>query len=623
MKKIIILPIVAMAILGGCDSDSKADEASKENQAQLIEGRLIDSYIFGADYKCGNKDKKETDKNGKFSCREFPISFSIGGVKLGKIDKLPNDKLVFPQDLAGVSRVDLNNSKVIAIAKFLQSLDRDNNPEDGIEIVKEYKDKLNDKIYEIDDIASADSILQDLSQKVSGIKIVDIQRAKSHLKDTTEIFEEVAKLPKPTRDDYSVVAPQIDNNLKKAIANIEADKSMALDIYLHIQEQLGSNAKEFKDVSEIIFKRGLFPIKTITFKYSILKDYIKDIIKEQKSYVDEKKAEGENSLTDALKVGCKVEVKKVNDANSAINLIQATSYPDIFKIVNIERTNALANYNEFNNKLIKEGVANGCCSLGSEYCLTGANVTFDDNKTVIEDETKPEVKDNNSSENNSSNWKQKDSDEDSDSTNDYDDSNSSSVELGNTKKDSSVSTEDKEEKDSKTSNNTTSDESNTKYKTDEKDSSDNKDKGTQKDSNIEKVPSTKDDKSKNSQSNWKQKDSNEDPKYTNDYDDSTKDSVELNSKSANSSETNYSKKDEDNNEKTKSGNTQYGEETGIGYYYTHKDSNSSDKTTKDDEDIEKTAKSEKEPTSKDTNKTSNWVEKNSDEDPYDTNDYDK
>ena len=128
MNKNIILSsiaIVALTSLIGCGSSSSGDSTTT--------GHLIDSAVSGVSYSCGDKNGT-TDNKGTFTCKSLPVTFSVGSVQLGTISSLPSDGKIYPQDLAGVARGDINNTKVKNLAQFFQSLDKDHNPSNGITI---------------------------------------------------------------------------------------------------------------------------------------------------------------------------------------------------------------------------------------------------------------------------------------------------------------------------------------------------------------------------------------------------------------------------------------------------------------------------------------------------------
>jgi len=66
-----------------------------------------------------------TDNEGKFECPTLPVTFKIDSLVIAKVETLPEDKTVYPQDLVGVPREEINNPEVLKVASFLQSLDSD------------------------------------------------------------------------------------------------------------------------------------------------------------------------------------------------------------------------------------------------------------------------------------------------------------------------------------------------------------------------------------------------------------------------------------------------------------------------------------------------------------------
>jgi len=127
-KRLLILALLSIAFTS-C-------KKQKENIAQVI-----DSEVEGLEYQCAGLIEY-TDKNGMLSCSHLPLAFKVGEIKLGVIYKMPQDNIILPQDIVGVSREDITNKDVIKITTILQSLDSDKNPENGITIAKEVRDKL-------------------------------------------------------------------------------------------------------------------------------------------------------------------------------------------------------------------------------------------------------------------------------------------------------------------------------------------------------------------------------------------------------------------------------------------------------------------------------------------------
>ena len=171
MKRNIILSsiaIVALTSLIGCGSSSSKDST--------ITGHLVDSAVSGANYSCGDINGT-TDKDGTFTCNSLPVTFSIGSVKLGTITSLPSDGKIYPQDLAGVARGDINNTKVKKLAQLFQSLDKDHNASNGITIDSALASKVKKNITDWEGV-DMEAYLYDID---SNIHVVSEDDAIKHL----------------------------------------------------------------------------------------------------------------------------------------------------------------------------------------------------------------------------------------------------------------------------------------------------------------------------------------------------------------------------------------------------------------------------------------------------------
>jgi len=111
------------------------------------EGLIVDKSIYqkgyfgnpaikGIGYECGDI-KDITDDDGMFECLEFPVTFKIGNLTLGSIDKLTSDKKIYPQDIVGVSRSDFSDENVLNLTRLIQSLYSNENLEKETEIPKD------------------------------------------------------------------------------------------------------------------------------------------------------------------------------------------------------------------------------------------------------------------------------------------------------------------------------------------------------------------------------------------------------------------------------------------------------------------------------------------------------
>jgi hypothetical protein len=152
-----------------------------QNSAQVI-----DSEVEGLEYQCSGLIKY-TDKNGTLTCNHLPLAFKIGEIKLGLLYKMPEDNIILPQDIVGVKRADINSSNVIKVITILQSLDKDKNPENGITITKETRDKLSDTMIDIKE-ESLEDIKELISSQIEDINFTDTNSSIKHLNSSMKRF---------------------------------------------------------------------------------------------------------------------------------------------------------------------------------------------------------------------------------------------------------------------------------------------------------------------------------------------------------------------------------------------------------------------------------------------------
>jgi hypothetical protein len=121
-RSLITVALVAVLTLGlmGCGS---GDEGVTSPGTPATMGVFLDAEVEGLTYQSGDNPPAVTDENGTFEYTPGePLSFSVGGVELGTLTDgavvcTPNDFIV-PEN----------------IARFLQSLDADNDPTNGIDV---------------------------------------------------------------------------------------------------------------------------------------------------------------------------------------------------------------------------------------------------------------------------------------------------------------------------------------------------------------------------------------------------------------------------------------------------------------------------------------------------------
>ena len=137
---LIVISIAALVACGGGESPS-GDKNSSEN---IVKQQLIDSPLAGVEYYCDGKEAQKTTRTGEFTCSNPPVTFKIGKLLLGTVNRFTLDGKFFPQDLVGVSRDDTNDTRLIDLIRLLQSLDADGVIDDAIEIPSDMAEKFDD-----------------------------------------------------------------------------------------------------------------------------------------------------------------------------------------------------------------------------------------------------------------------------------------------------------------------------------------------------------------------------------------------------------------------------------------------------------------------------------------------
>lgn len=107
-----------------------------------VTAQFVDSIVVGLDYRCGAAGEiQQTNANGEFTCKAGQtVFFSVGEVALGSFVVQGGTQVVTPKDIV---EADTAGSKVEAIAVLLQTLDDDNNPDNGIHLDQDEIDAVN------------------------------------------------------------------------------------------------------------------------------------------------------------------------------------------------------------------------------------------------------------------------------------------------------------------------------------------------------------------------------------------------------------------------------------------------------------------------------------------------
>ncbi|BBT08683.1 TPA: hypothetical protein PKO72_003252 [Aeromonas hydrophila] len=158
----------------GGNSGGGTDTGSKPLHTAIF----LDAAVAGLNYRCANYSSI-TNANGEFLFNDGDsCSFTLGNQLLGSVTLKAGSSLVTPYTLAGDDK-----NKAIRIAALLQTLDSDNNPENGITLDTALVAQLG-----IIELGSDDAFNTSLVEalKTAGLTkdVVSLAAAKDHLSAT-------------------------------------------------------------------------------------------------------------------------------------------------------------------------------------------------------------------------------------------------------------------------------------------------------------------------------------------------------------------------------------------------------------------------------------------------------
>jgi hypothetical protein len=391
-NKVMMLSIVtATALLVGCGSSETGDASTSSVSTvsapiSTIDGQLIDGYVKDAKYSCADGTEGLTDINGRFSCETLPVTFSIGSMKLGEINSLAADKHVFPQDLCGVARDDINNTEVVAMAQLLQSLDTDGDPENGIDIDETAINEITAQSFNSDDL--------DAYLTQANVSVVSESDAIAHLEQNQHRVEEISQtnIPVTVVESVNTVKYELSDDVKNTLAYMGNEERLAYDTYMKLHSYF-PDIKQLENIPLNSEVQHIAAVKALVTKYDINDSSLSVVdsltpsltpdatqesvagvygIKAIQDLYDMLIAKGAQSEVDALQVGCMVEVVDVTDLDKDIAIAEAAGAEDVVSTFNFLRDGSYSHYWSFDSGLKSMGVENGCCSLGDEYCKTEA-----------------------------------------------------------------------------------------------------------------------------------------------------------------------------------------------------------------------------------------------------------
>ena len=278
----VFILFVLMLFMVACGGTNSSTNLPKKTS------KLIDSPVSGVSYSCLEILGVTTNGDFKYNDDCGVINFQVGGVLLSKIESslLPTDGKLYISELAGQNRSDSTNIIVVNILRFLQSLDEDNNPNNGIFITSVVRNKLKDT-----------SI--DLSKRnITELELINIVRKAGKTlisrKSAIEHFENILR----TKENLMVdtIAPLMPKLLstvpfqtKKNIEKIEISGEVESTIYINNKKitaidstkktiiSLDTSGHDGKKSFNIILKDA-YGNKSNALKVSIIKDTTAPVI---------------------------------------------------------------------------------------------------------------------------------------------------------------------------------------------------------------------------------------------------------------------------------------------------------------------------------------------------------
>jgi len=151
--------MILLSACGGSESDSSFQQVSTSpanspvGSTNLI---LMDAGAISELNVVCSDTELVTDTSGLIECEGTPIAVYLGDFKLGDINSIPIDGLIYVQDLLHLTRGAIAHPEVTKISMILQSLDKDADPLNGITLDSNVLGLLGSHI-------STSTILEDLT----------------------------------------------------------------------------------------------------------------------------------------------------------------------------------------------------------------------------------------------------------------------------------------------------------------------------------------------------------------------------------------------------------------------------------------------------------------------------
>ncbi len=397
------LSLVASAILIGCGGDSSSTVSDTTNT-----GQFIDAAVANAEYSTTSGITGKTNANGEFQYKKGDsVKLHLGNLNLGEV-KPQIDGLVTP---AMLTDGDENLTKLLL--RTLQALDSDGNTSNGIQIDDAVLTNLEDIVttniseYNETTLIELDATLATHLDEDGDKKIdVDEDQATKHYQDSIKEWNREHNSNSDTQengnrpsnengeDKNSTGFPQevqdaidgqtyvLSQKLADTLSYMGNEERLAYDVYNNMYEKWG--IKQFTNIATKSEIKHISAVQEIVKKYKLNGELnftnidlpelgytdteIQDMeagkydIKVIQDLYDGLVADGSVSESEALKVGCTVEVVDVTDLDAYIKIAEEDNAEDVLKVFNYLRDGSYNHYWAFDKGLKNSGFEKGCCT---------------------------------------------------------------------------------------------------------------------------------------------------------------------------------------------------------------------------------------------------------------------
>ena len=186
---IVALTLTACSGGGGGGGGGASSGGSNNGGGQAASGNFVDSPVNGLEYSVNGGARQLTRADGGFDYSAGDsVTFYVGNIEMGTITPDPAQKYATPSTLAAG-----NENAATNIARLLQTLDADGNPDNGIQITDVVRAKAKSVQVSATELAAAnldESPVGAFASENGGQALVSAEGARAHLAKTEADIED-------------------------------------------------------------------------------------------------------------------------------------------------------------------------------------------------------------------------------------------------------------------------------------------------------------------------------------------------------------------------------------------------------------------------------------------------